>query len=124
MRKRTIKDNEIEEPFALATDCSGGFGGFLSQSFRDHDFQLGRRNCQKFLRDGLDLGPDNVSRPAVARRQTSITHRRPRRSADRQRRAEVPLLPWPRMSEEEWQVLQLHLERRLKAVLQKIMGRT
>ena len=27
----------------------GGFGGFLSARFRNHDFHLGRRNCQRFL---------------------------------------------------------------------------
>ncbi|WP_332122516.1 patatin-like phospholipase family protein [Azorhizobium caulinodans] len=119
--KKDDKDNEIEEPFALATGLLGGFGGFLSQSFRDHDFQLGRRNCQKFLRDGLDLGPDNVLalqwRSAKLRSPTDGLVVPLTGSAAR----EVPLLPWPRMSEEEWQVLQLHLERRLKAVLQKIM---
>jgi predicted acylesterase/phospholipase RssA len=27
----------------------GAFGGFFERSFREHDFQLGRRNCQRFL---------------------------------------------------------------------------
>ncbi len=29
----------------------GAFGGFMHKPFREHDFALGRRNCQKFLRD-------------------------------------------------------------------------
>ncbi len=35
---------------ALASALMGGFGGFLHESFRRHDFQLGRRNCQAFLK--------------------------------------------------------------------------
>lgn len=35
---------------AMASAILGGFGGFLSEAFRRHDFQLGRRNCQAFLR--------------------------------------------------------------------------
>ncbi len=35
---------------AIASGVMGGFGGFLHESFRRHDFQLGRRNCQAFLK--------------------------------------------------------------------------
>lgn len=37
----------------LASGGLGGFAGFIEETFRAHDFQLGRRNCQKFLRDHL-----------------------------------------------------------------------
>lgn len=36
--------------FAIACASLDGFGGFLSRDFREHDFLLGRRNCQSFLR--------------------------------------------------------------------------
>ncbi|MBI5914321.1 MAG: hypothetical protein HY842_03025, partial [Bacteroidetes bacterium] len=36
--------------FAIACASLDGFGGFLSREFREHDFLLGRRNCQSFLR--------------------------------------------------------------------------
>jgi hypothetical protein len=36
-----------KEPLAGA--LLGAFGGFISQLFREHDYQLGRRNCQRFL---------------------------------------------------------------------------
>jgi hypothetical protein len=35
---------------AIACGALSGFGGFLSKEFRIHDFFLGRRNCQSFLR--------------------------------------------------------------------------
>jgi predicted acylesterase/phospholipase RssA len=34
----------------LACGALAGFSGFLDRSFRDHDFRLGRQNCQSFLR--------------------------------------------------------------------------
>lgn len=46
-RKR--RDGSPADP-AIASGILGGFGGFLHRSFREHDFQLGRRNCQAFLR--------------------------------------------------------------------------
>lgn len=39
----------------MAAESLGGFGGFLSKKFRRFDFQLGRRNCQKFLKDHFAL---------------------------------------------------------------------
>lgn len=39
----------------MAAESLGGFGGFLSRKFRRFDFQLGRRNCQKFLKDHFVL---------------------------------------------------------------------
>jgi hypothetical protein len=36
--------------FAIACASLDGFGGFLCREFREHDFLLGRRNCQSFLR--------------------------------------------------------------------------
>jgi hypothetical protein len=50
-----------KEPYAYGIACGllGGFGGFLHQKFRAHDFQLGRRNCQAFLKDCFALPADN-----------------------------------------------------------------
>jgi hypothetical protein len=45
---------------ALASACLGAFGGFLAKEFRDHDYQLGRRNCQWFLKQHFALPADNV----------------------------------------------------------------
>jgi Patatin-like phospholipase len=45
--------------------CAGlaGFAGFVHQRLRLHDFQLGRRNCQKFLRDRFSV---HISNPLVS----------------------------------------------------------
>lgn len=55
----------------LASNGLAGFAGFLHEQFRMHDFQLGRLNCQRFLRDHLFVHVDNpVVRPWVERMQT------------------------------------------------------
>ena len=35
----------------IACGSLGGFGGFFSRKFRQHDYLLGRRNCQRFLQN-------------------------------------------------------------------------
>lgn len=44
---------------AIASSRLGAFGGFLSGRFRAHDFFLGRRNCQQFLRNSFMLPANN-----------------------------------------------------------------
>lgn len=44
---------------AICSAILGGFGGFLQQTFREHDYQLGRRNCQQFLRKHFRIAADN-----------------------------------------------------------------
>lgn len=42
----------------IASGFLGGFGGFFSKTFREHDYNLGKRNCQKFLKDHFVLPLD------------------------------------------------------------------
>ena len=55
-------------PIELAPPCvdgerpihkAGAFGGFLDRSLRRHDYQLGRRNCQRFLQRHFVLPMDS-----------------------------------------------------------------
>ena len=46
--------------YPIACGSLGGFGGFLKEAFRRHDFFLGRRNAQKFLKDHFRLPENNV----------------------------------------------------------------
>jgi hypothetical protein len=52
------RNNEWIEP-AMASAILGGFGGFLAEDNRKHDFQLGRRNCQRFLQNHFCLPETN-----------------------------------------------------------------
>jgi hypothetical protein len=77
---RRTKPNEPEpEPFALASALLGAFGGFADTAFREHDFKLGRRNCQHFLSQTLVIGETNdVVRhwPAQVAADTRFVHDR------------------------------------------------
>ncbi len=44
---------------AIACGSLDGFGGFLSRDFREHDFRLGRKNCQSFLRKYFVVNEDD-----------------------------------------------------------------
>jgi hypothetical protein len=54
-----VTPDRKEQRYGIASGLLGGFGGFVARSFRDHDFQLGRRNCQRFLRETFALPPEN-----------------------------------------------------------------
>jgi len=43
------------ELYPIACGSLGGFGGFLSKKFRQHDYFLGRRNAQRFFREHFVL---------------------------------------------------------------------
>jgi len=45
--------------FPIACGYLDGFSGFLDKRFRRHDYQLGRRNCQRFLTRYFRLPVDN-----------------------------------------------------------------
>ncbi|HEX5055103.1 MAG TPA: patatin-like phospholipase family protein [Gammaproteobacteria bacterium] len=44
----------------IACGALEGFGGFLKRDFRSHDYFLGRRNAQKFLKDHFILPENNT----------------------------------------------------------------
>lgn len=50
VRKVKIGEESERSENDLASAPFSGFAGFLDQSFREHDFLLGRKNCQDFLR--------------------------------------------------------------------------
>jgi hypothetical protein len=52
--KRSKKD--------LASAPLSGFGGFLDLAFREHDFHLGRKNCQSFLRYYFAVENKNIAK--------------------------------------------------------------
>jgi len=67
-----IRDPDVHSRFAIApsdyknhdlpallSGCLGAFGGFLDERFRVRDYQLGRKNCQRFLEVQFVLPEDN-----------------------------------------------------------------
>lgn len=53
-RKKNLTGSE-----ALASTSLAAFLGFMAKAFRHHDYMLGRRNCQQFLRDVFALDKTN-----------------------------------------------------------------
>jgi Patatin-like phospholipase len=105
--------------YAIASGLLDGFGGFVSRSFRDFDYQLGRRNCQMFLRSSFAVPPGN---PIVTGWGPAVD-RGAFRALPNDRdgppeppayvliplygstATEVKLPPWPRISETEFETL-------------------
>ena len=56
-----LAPSDVGLPNKKALQCGllGAFGGFFERGFRAHDYQLGRRNCQKFLKDHFRLAISN-----------------------------------------------------------------
>ncbi len=114
--------NEKETPSSMAIACGslGGFGGFLSLKFREHDFQLGRRNCQQFLREWFALPDDS----AIKFRADALrTERRqcPIIPLHGRCRAEIQLLPRPKMSGQELDVVMGRIRKRANAVVPALL---
>ena len=117
---------------AMASSALGGFGGLLSRAFRDHDYQLGRRNCQQFLRKHFALPAGAKKNPLFDAWEPARKERfRVRKddgewylpiipllgSADK----EVEPLTWPSYSEREFQTLAEQVEARLDAIAQRLI---
>jgi hypothetical protein len=56
-----LAPSDVGLPNKKALQCGllGAFGGFFERGFRAHDYQLGRRNCQKLLKDHFRLAIAN-----------------------------------------------------------------
>lgn len=83
---------EDTSDFDIACGCLGGFGGFLSQKFREHDYFLGRRNCQQFLAQYFSLPETN---PLFANwtQDQKNRYRIPRTRRDGTTVVELPIIP-------------------------------
>ncbi len=57
--ERPANRNPESKLYPIACGVLGGFGGFLHHSFRHHDYLLGRRNAQAFLRANFSLPVSN-----------------------------------------------------------------
>lgn len=129
--KRNIKDDDHKSRSALYTIACGllgGFGGFLDEEFRRHDFQLGRRNCQRFLKQAFALPADNVpiiQTWTVEARNNPQCRTEPDNGGPVDYRiipivgsanAKIDGLSWPRMSKKDFETLQARLAQRLAAI--------
>jgi hypothetical protein len=126
---------EKEERYGIASGLLGGFGGFVARSFRDHDFQLGRRNCQRFLQDAFALPPENEIikgwiEGAGARVHPAFKAIPSHEMPDAYpiiplfgtAKAEVVLPAWPRISQVRFEILQMRIAERFDAVAPRLLA--
>jgi predicted acylesterase/phospholipase RssA len=52
--------NQLDGSDAIACGSLEGFGGFIDQQFREHDYRLGRFNCQHFIQKKFGFIYDRV----------------------------------------------------------------
>lgn len=86
----------IQEKYSLACGSAWGFGGFFSRDFRVHDFLLGRRNCQRFLREHYCV-PEEAGNPVITRGYALLSQRE-RRSYLASDGRRLPVIPDIRIS--------------------------
>jgi hypothetical protein len=107
----------VEQRYTIACGLLGGFGGFLDEKFRAHDFQLGRRNCQKFLSSIFGLAADHAIVKGLKAPDRHQLQGNPARYAIVPRLGdalpEVPLPRWPRMSQRDFDLLMQRIKGRL-----------
>jgi hypothetical protein len=110
----------IEQRYKIAGGLLGGFGGFLDEKFRAHDFQLGRRNCQAFLRSTFGLTADNEIVAGMKDQAEFQIPSVPEKYAIipclGDALAEVALPLWPQMSQGDFDVLMSRIKGRLDKV--------
>jgi hypothetical protein len=91
--RRTQPAGQPGTSAAIACGLLGGFGGFLDRRFREADYQLGMRNCQKFLADGLTLDGSNAKVFGAG----GAAGERPVLRLLGSAQQKIPLPDWPRM---------------------------
>lgn len=118
------------ERFPIASGCLGGFGGFLSRSFRVHDFMLGRRNCWSFLKNHFLLADSNPLFQQWTQQQI-LLHGTSRNGSLYlpvipllgEAAPEPPLPEWPRYTERQLDELGSCIGRRYDAVVERLVQR-
>lgn len=108
------------EEHAIACGLLGGFGGFLDEGFRDHDFQLGRRNCQRFLAQYFRFPGNNVVF-AAAGNAANASEELPMIPLIGTAIPEVVLPDWPRMSIKDFRAFLSQAETRMEHVVKRMI---
>ncbi|MEX2455490.1 MAG: hypothetical protein WD470_12345 [Rhodospirillaceae bacterium] len=131
---RTRPGADAPESYGIASGTLGGFGGFLARSFREHDYNLGRRNCQRFLMRHFLLSENNAlfdGWPPAMKKALGRRHPDPENAAPGlhlpivplvgEALRETPWMEWPKMTEADLRVLRGRVGTRSGAVLRALL---
>lgn len=121
--------------YPIASGMLGGFGGFLSEVFRHHDFQLGRRNCQKFLRETFVIPIDAAMKnPVFSEYHKGNLFQKYKVTIDGDEYIqiisisflpvsgiEVPFTEWNKIPKGDWEDIQVLIKDRLDKVADRLV---
>ena len=99
---------------AIASGSFGGFGGFFDRAFRAHDYMLGQRNMRSFLKRRLRVSANNPLLGLDSREGGSAEMVRVIQADDAFYDRDMPLPPWPRISQETLEPILAQAERRVQ----------
>jgi len=130
--RRRKKHKAPVEDFPIACGLLGGFGGFLDEEFRAHDYQLGQFNCYHFLKNSLVLPEKN----AILKEGYSPTGQwdkfEPTQTRSTRHYQLIPLMGsaaneptapvWPRVTKDILDTMVEHADKRLHAVVKKAVS--
>lgn len=134
--KRYAADGKTLEPYGIASGLLGGFGGFISRAFRDHDFQLGRRNCQQFLKATFALPPTNrkIENWPPQKQFKALQNDTQMKTNKEEQYCLVPCLgtafnevkplDWPRISKCEFEILLARIAERYESMAPALIAQT
>ena len=132
-----VTSNGKEQRYGIASGLLSGFGGFVARLFRDHDYQLGRRNCQRFLQTTFALPADNDIIKSWPASVDKTEFKAIQTDADKRRnapeayciiplcgtaKAEVVLPAWPRLSQARFDALQTRIAERFDGVAPRLLA--
>jgi hypothetical protein len=106
---------------AIASGSFGGFGGFFDRAFRAHDYMLGQRNAQSFLKRYFTLRSDNPLLDLPDERRASREMVRVIEAGDDFYKTDLPLPAWPRISQAQLDPILDHADDRISTLGGKIL---
>ena len=106
---------------AIACGFLGGFGGFLHENFRRHDFILGQRNCQSFLIKHFTVDEANPIDHARARGVAATGRKVPIIHLTEDLKRPIALPPWPAMPTSRYAALKRKINDRIEAVVDHVL---
>lgn len=133
--RRNSNGESFDGQAAIACGALGGFGGFLEHAFRAHDYQLGRRNCQNFLRHAFALPTTNQPIIGGNDRARLLNEKFLTQDGDDfpyvpviplvgEAAKPVPALVWPAMGQTQIAELRAHVRRRANAAVVQALSET
>ncbi|PKM38205.1 MAG: hypothetical protein CVV06_01960 [Gammaproteobacteria bacterium HGW-Gammaproteobacteria-10] len=121
---------EALQEHGIACGLLGGFGGFVDRAFREHDYELGRKNCQEFLARWFGVASENdhvstknITWPQLQSELPFNNGKVPIIPLYGKAREPVEVRPWPRIAKRKVRDIAEMAELRLKKLVPKLLSK-